>query len=53
MITLCDPRYSGYPVELDFDPKIEDGWMWWRGELREIREIHILEGKGRQIELFP
>jgi hypothetical protein len=53
ILTICDPRhYDGAPVPLDYEPRMHNGcFMYWRGELREVREIHRT-ANGRQIELF-
>lgn len=50
--TICDPRYnSGRPFKIDFLPTIINGFMYWRGELREVCEIHET-AKGKQLELY-
>lgn len=51
-VTLCDPRYcGGHPTMLDYTPRTDTGFMMWRGELREIREVHQTRN-GIQIELY-
>lgn len=56
--TLCDPSdlsLGQNPQILDFTPNLTAlnyyGWMWWKGEQREIREIHVTKS-GIQIELL-
>lgn len=49
-LTVWDPRL-GYPIKIDYDPIIREGFMYWCGERREVCEIHRT-AKGRQIELF-
>lgn len=54
--TLCDPRRGDRPQLLDYTPTISvwrrgAEFMYWQGELREIREIHTTKN-GTQIQLF-
>lgn len=52
IITISDPRLNkGYPIEIKEMPIIENGFINWRGESREIREIFKL-ANGTQIELI-
>lgn len=53
MTTVCDPIYG--IITLDYTPairKIEyEGWFMFRGELREVRDVHWT-ANGVQIELL-
>lgn len=54
VITVCDPKYiwgGDHPITLDFIPNIQEEFMWWRGECREVRDIHYTTN-GKQIELY-
>ena len=52
IITLCDPNHcDNRPILLDFTPNLSRDFMYWRGEIREIAEIHYLKS-GIQIQLF-
>lgn len=48
--TILDPKI-GCPVEVDTLPRIKEGFIWWRGEQREVNEIHRTTS-GLQMELF-
>lgn len=53
MTYICDPDYNnGYPQLYEGTYHIRnDNCMWWRRELREVREVHTT-ANGTQIELF-
>lgn len=49
-IYIYDPRY--YRIyQLDYQPNLKDPFIFWAGELREIRDIHFTKN-GIQIELY-
>lgn len=48
MITFADSQ--GIYVEF-FHPKTINGFFWWRGDLREVRDIHRVNN-GVQYELY-
>ena len=50
MITVCDSRRNEIHW-LDYMPNIESGFMYFRGALREIRDVHYTKS-GTQIELY-
>lgn len=49
--TVCDPRNGGHPQETD-PIMVDEGFIDWRGERREVREVHVTKN-GTQIELEP
>ncbi len=48
--TVMDQR-NNFPTTVKALPKITDGFVWWRGELREVCEVHVT-GRGQQMELM-
>lgn len=50
MITVCDAKRNEIHW-LDYTPNTTSGFMYFRGELREIRDIHYTK-LGTQIELY-
>lgn len=55
MITVYDKNsfISVHPLESSSIPNsvYETGFMWWKGKLREVRDIHEIGGD-KQIELY-
>jgi hypothetical protein len=50
--TVVDPKLNwASPISVDSLPEPKEGFVWWRGELREVREIHVT-ANGKQMELF-
>ncbi len=47
---IYDPR-NGYINSLGYKPQTELGFLFWRGELREIYDVHETT-RGFQIELY-
>lgn len=45
---LCDPMTGNRPEP--FYGKIEEGFVWWRGEKREVLEVHQ-QANGNQLQL--
>lgn len=50
-IYLCDESAFCPIHKLDYRPNFDDPFIFWAGELREIRDIHFTR-RGIQIELY-